>query len=178
MHADSTPTSHDTSAPDTAPVSKTQLKASAEALQDLGVKMIALPDSKLAQLPLSEDLLQAIKQAQKIKSNGALRRQRQYIGSLMRDIDAQPILTQFEKWEGKNQAENAFFHLLERRRDQLIQDDQALQTLIKEYPQLDIQNLRNLIRNARKEAQQNKPPKSSRLIFKYLRELCTTDSSG
>lgn len=178
-----------------AQLSKTKLKASADALQALGVKMIDLPDSKLQQLQLPEDLLAAIKQAQKIRANGALRRQRQYIGSLMRDIDAQPIIEQFEKWEGKNQAENAFFHLLERRRDQLIfghpihaqpaeataidqaQADQALAQFIAQFPSVDTQQLRTLIRNARKEAQQNKSPKSSRLLFKLLREVCSEAQS-
>jgi ribosome-associated protein len=154
------------------PISKTKLKASADALQDLGVKLLDLPDSKLAVLDLPETLLLAIQEGRKIRANGALRRHRQYIGTLMREIDAQPIIEQFEKWDGKNQAENAFFHGLEKRREQLIADDQALASFIQQYPNVDIQQVRTLIRNARKEAEQNKPPKSSRLLFKLLRDVC------
>ncbi len=154
-------------------ISKTKLKASADALQALGVRLLDLPDSKLAMLDLPELLTQAIQEARKIHANGALRRHRQYIGTLMREIDPQPIIEQFEKWDGKNQAENAFFHALEKRREQLIADDQALATFIQQYPQVDIQQLRTLIRNARKEGQQNKAPKSSRLIFKLLRDICS-----
>ncbi len=101
-----------------------------------------------------------------------MRRHRQYIGSLMRELDPQPIIEQFAKWDGKNQAENAFFHALEKRREQLIADDQALERFIQQYPTVDIQQVRTLIRNARKEAEQNKPAKSSRLLFKLLRDVC------
>ena len=154
------------------PISKTKLKASADALQSLGVKLLDLSPQKLAQLNLPENLYEAVKEGKKITANGALRRHRQYIGSLMRDIDPEPILEQFAKWEGHNQAENAFFHQLEKWREQLIQDEQFLEKFISQFPQVDIQALRTLVRNARKESEQNKPPKSSRQLFKLLREVC------
>ena len=74
------------------PISKTKLKAEADAQQDIGVKLTTLPSNKLAQLDLPERLLDAIKEANRITSNGALRRQRQYIGTLMREIDVTPIV--------------------------------------------------------------------------------------
>ena len=153
------------------PISKTKLKAEADAQQDIGVKLTTLPSSKLAQLDLPERLLDAIKEANRITSNGALRRQRQYIGTLMREIDVTPIVEQMEKWEGKNTAENAYFHQLERWRTRLIEDEAALSDFIAQYPNVDSQQIRTLIRNARKEATLNKPPKSSRELFKLLREL-------
>lgn len=153
------------------PISKTKLKAEADALQEIGVKLVALPNSKLAQLDLPERLVDAINEAKRITANGATRRQKQYIGSLMREIDVTPIVEQMEKWEGKNTAENAYFHHLERWRARLIDDEAALSEFIQQYPNVDSQQIRTLIRNARRESSANKPPKSSRELFKLLREI-------
>ena len=89
----------------------------------------------------------------------------------MREIDVAPIVEQMEKWEGKNTAENAYFHNLERWRARLIEDEGALSEFIQQYPNVDSQQIRTLIRNARREASANKPPKSSRELFKLLREI-------
>lgn len=153
------------------PISKTKLKAEADALQEIGVKLVVLPNSKLAQLDLPERLVDAINEAKRITANGATRRQKQYIGSLMREIDVAPIVEQMEKWEGKNTAENAYFHNLERWRARLIEDESALSEFIAQYPNVDTQQIRTLIRNARREASLAKPPKSSRELFKLLREM-------
>jgi ribosome-associated protein len=153
--------------------SKTKLKAEADAQQAIGKKLIDLPKDKLLKLALPEALFDAVLEAKRITSNGAIRRQLQYIGRLMREIDNAPIVEQLSKWEGKHNEENARFHGLERWRDRLISDSGsgALQELVATYPQVDIQLLRTLIRNAQKEAQANKPPKSSRELFKLLREM-------
>ncbi len=153
------------------PISKTKLKAEADAQQELGVKLVALPNSKLSQLDLPERLVDAIHEAKRITANGATRRQKQYIGSLMREIDIAPIVEQMEKWEGKNTAENAYFHNLERWRTRLIEDESVLAEFIQQYPNIDSQQIRTLIRNARREASLAKPPKSSRELFKLLREI-------
>ena len=157
------------------PISKTKLKAEADAQQELGVKLVALPNSKLAQLDLPERLVDAINEAKRITANGATRRQKQYIGSLMRDIDVAPIIEQMEKWEGKNTAENAYFHNLERWRARLIEEEGALSEFMAQHPNVDSQQIRTLIRNARREASLTKPPKSSRELFKLLREI-TSDT--
>jgi ribosome-associated protein len=133
--------------------------------------LVALPASKLAQLDLPERLIDAITEAKRITANGAIRRQKQYIGSLMRDIDVTPIVEQMQKWEGKNTAENAYFHQLENWRTRLIADENALSEFMGMYPNVDSQKIRTLIRNARREASSNKPPKSSRELFKLLREI-------
>ena len=153
------------------PISKTKLKAEADAQQELGVKLVALPNSKLALLDLPERLLDAINESKRITANGATRRQKQYIGSLMREIDVAPIIEQMEKWEGKNMAENAYFHNLERWRTRLIEDESAFSEFINQHPNIDSQQVRTLIRNARREASLAKPPKSSRELFKLLREI-------
>lgn len=153
------------------PLSKTRRKAAMQELQDLGEELIALNNAKLAQLDLPEVLLDAVKQAQRITSNGALARQRQYIGRLMREIDTAPIADMLARWKGTHQEENAHFHQLEKLRARLLEDDGALSEFLSAHPQADSQQIRTLIRNARKEATANKPPKSSRELFKLLRDL-------
>jgi ribosome-associated protein len=156
---------------DQEPLSKTRRKAEMHELQALGEELIELSSSKLAQLDLPETLLDAVKQAQRITSNGAIARQRQYIGRLMREIDTEPITAKLAKWKGANQEENAHFHQLEKLRTRLLEDDSALSDYLAAHPEADSQQIRTLIRNARKEAAAGKPPKSSRELFKLLRDL-------
>lgn len=152
------------------PPSKTKLKNEAEAQQALGVRLCELSKEKLLKLDLPESVYAAVLESKKITANGAIRRHRQYLGRLMREIDTAPIEEQLAKWDGKNQEENAKFHQLERWRERMIKDIKALDEFIALYPQTDIQQMRTLIRNAQKEMLANKPPKSSREIFKLLRE--------
>lgn len=153
------------------PISKTKLKAEADEQQALGVRLTELPKDKLLKLDLPDAVLTAVLDTKKITANGAIRRHRQYLGRLMRDIDNAPILEQLARWDGKHTAENAYFHGLERWRDRMIADSHVLAEFIALYPKTDIQQLRTLVRNAQKELAANKPPKSSREIFKLLREI-------
>ena len=153
------------------PISKTQLKADADAQQALGVRLSELPKDKLLKLNLPDTVLIAVLETKKITANGAIRRHRQYLGRLMREIDNAPILEQLARWDGKHTAENAYFHGLERWRDRMIADADVLAEFIALYPKTDIQQLRTLVRNAQKELAADKPPKSSREIFKRLREV-------
>ena len=159
------------------PISKTKLKAEADAQQELGVRLSELPKDKLLKLDLPDTVLTAVLDTKKITANGATRRHRQYLGQLMREIDNAPILEQLARWDGKHTAENAYFHGLERWRDRMIADSNALAEFIALHPKTDIQQLRTLIRNAQKELAANKPPKSSREIFKLLREATSNQSS-
>ena len=152
-------------------ISKTKLKAEADAQQALGVRLSELSKDKLLKLDLPDAVLTAVLDTKKITANGAIRRHRQYLGRLMREIDTAPIMEQLARWDGKNTAENAYFHGLERWRDRMIADSNALAEFIALHPQTDIQQLRTLVRNAQKELAANKPPKSSREIFKLLREI-------
>lgn len=153
------------------PISKTKLKAEADEQQALGVRLTELPKDKLLKLDLPDAVLTAVLDTKKITANGAIRRHRQYLGRLMRDIDNALILEQLARWDGKHTAENAYFHGLERWRDRMIADSNVLAEFIALYPKTDIQQLRTLVRNAQKELAANKPPKSSREIFKLLREI-------
>lgn len=159
-------------------ISKTKLKAEADAQQALGVRLCELSKEKLTKLNLPEALLEAVLDNKKITANGAMRRHKQYLGRLMREIDTAPIEEQLAKWDGKHTAENAYFHGLERWRDRMIADANILNEFITQNPKtspLDIQQLRTLIRNAQKESATNKPPKSSRELFKLLRDLTRID---
>ena len=152
-------------------ISKTKLKAEADAAQKVGKKLVALPKDKLIKLALPENLFEAVVEAGRITSNGALRRQMQYIGRLMREIDTTPIEEQLARWEGKDNEENARFHALERWRERLLTDADAVSAFVEAHPKTDVQRMRTLIRNAQKEQLANKPPKSSRELFKMLREV-------
>jgi ribosome-associated protein len=158
------------------PISKTKLKAEADAQQELGVRLTELPKDRLLKLNLPEDVVTAVLDTKKITANGAIRRHRQYLGRLMREIDTAPITEQLARWEGKHTAENAYFHGLERWRDRLINDANALSEFMALHPATDSQQLRALIRNAQKEQAADKPPKSSREIFKLLREITSPES--
>jgi ribosome-associated protein len=158
------------------PISKTKLKAEADAQQELGVRLTDLPKDRLLKLNLPEDVVTAVLDTKKITANGAIRRHRQYLGRLMREIDTAPITEQLARWEGKHTAENAYFHGLERWRDRLISDANALSEFMALHPATDSQQLRTLIRNAQKEQAADKPPKSSREIFKLLREITSPES--
>lgn len=154
-------------------ISKTELKRESEALQKLGQRLVSLSPSELKQVPLSENLAEAIKLAHKISNkHEALRRQMQYIGKLMRFEDAEPIEAALDVLANKHQAATHAFHQLELLRDKLINNgDSAISTLLEEQPQLERQKLRQLVRQAAKEATGNKPPKAARELFKYLREM-------
>lgn len=158
------------------PISKTKRKAAMDELQDIGATLIELPKEKLAKLDLPEILVDAIREAKRITANGATRRQLQYIGRIMRNVDTAPILDQLQRWEGKHTAENAYFHRLENWRTRLIAEEGVLSEFMLQYPNVDSQQIRTLIRNARREEAANKPPKSSRELFKLLREI--TAESG
>lgn len=152
-------------------ISKSHFKREAEAAQDLGEKLIALRQEQLDQLDLSETLYDAVMLARRLTSNGAIRRQRQYIGKLMRSEILEPIEAKFAEWERKDRTDTARLHRLELWRDRLLVDDKALREWVEEHPATDVQRLRTLIRNAHKEQAAGKPPKSSRELFKLLREM-------
>ncbi len=162
----SQPSLYDDEAP-----SKSQKKRDAEALQALGTELIALSHDSLKKLQLPENLYLAIREAQKITANGAIRRQRQYIGKLMRDIDPEPIREFLAVLRGESDQHTAWLHRLERQRDRLLQDDEALAEFLAAHPDCDVQNLRQLIRNARKEQAESKPPKAYRQLFQLLKSL-------
>ena len=153
------------------PISKTKLKAEADAQQAIGKKLINLSKEKLIKLDLPESLFDAVLEAKRLTANGAIRRQLQYLGRLMRDVDYTRIEEQLQAWDGKNVQENARFHTMERWRTRLITEPNALQEFLAQFPLADIQQFRTLIRNAQREELSQKAPKSCRELFKLIREL-------
>ena len=155
------------------PLSKTKIKQQMHDLQDLGEQLVGLPADKLAELDLPENLLDAIRDIKRISHSkfGAQKRQRQYIGRLMREVEPAPIIAKLEAWSGNSREHNAWMHQLERWRDRLLEDEGALTELLASHPGADAQRLRSLIRNAIKERELAKPPKSYREIYQALRDI-------
>jgi ribosome-associated protein len=151
--------------------SKSRQKREVEALQALGEILVELPDAQFKRIELPDELRTAVADCRKITQNGALRRQKQYIGKLMRGIDPAPIQAQLDVFSGVSAAENARLHQAEKWREKLIADNETLTLFLNQYPDADATHLRQLIRNARDEAARNKPPKAFREIYKALREV-------
>jgi ribosome-associated protein len=102
----------------------------------------------------------------------------QYIGRLMREIDATPIRERLEEWRGQGREHTAQLHTLERWRDELLAGDPALERFLREHPGADSQKLRSLIRNARREQSGALPPKSYRELFRVLREMTSEEPAA
>ncbi len=151
--------------------SKSELKRQMDALQDLGRALTELPRDKLKKFDLPEQLLTAVLEHQRIPSFGAKKRQEQYIGKLMRSIDPEPIRQQLAIMRGDSAEHAAWLHQLERWRDKLMADDKTLGAFVAEHPGADVQQLRTMIRNARKELAEQKPPKAYRQLFQTLKEF-------
>ncbi|HEY8101240.1 MAG TPA: ribosome biogenesis factor YjgA [Burkholderiaceae bacterium] len=154
--------------------SKSQLKREMTALQKLGEELIAEPRDRVKRVPMPEDVRDAILECQLIKDHEGRRRQLQFVGKKMRTLEEHEIAIiqkTIDSWKGASKAETAAMHALERRRDKLLGDDNALTDLLAEHPELDAQQMRTLIRNARKEQAASKPPKAYREIFQILKQL-------
>ncbi len=152
--------------------SKSKRKREMLALQKIGEILVELPAQELAKIPLSESLADAISAARSIKDHEGRRRQMQYIGRLMRHVDAQPIQEALDKYQRKDQVSKAKFHQLEKWRDKLIAEgDAALQPFIEKFPQADSQHLRQLVRNAKKDHDANKISGANTALFRYLRDV-------
>jgi ribosome-associated protein len=150
---------------------KTKIKREMKALHDLGRQLVEMPNSKFEKISLSERITDAIVLAKKLKK-AALQRQLRFIASIMSEEDTHTILAEIKQLSIPQEKEVEAFHQIEEWRDKLIAgDNDLLNELVTQFEAVDRQQLRQLIRNAIKEAQNNKPPKASRLLFKYLKNL-------
>jgi ribosome-associated protein len=152
------------------PVSKTKRKQEMHELQALGVALAALPESQIRLMGLSDRLRDAILEAKGIKSHEARRRQMQYIGRLMREADSEPIRARLSEIKGDSAQATAQHRRLESMREKLMADDEALTEFAAAHPGADLQALRSLLRNARKEQKEGKPPRAYRELFRFLKE--------
>jgi ribosome-associated protein len=148
-------------------LSKTKRKQEMHALQALGAALVELPEAQIASLDIAERLKLAVLAAKRIKSHEARRRQMQFIGKLMRDADPEPIRALIDSVQGSSAQAAARHQRLETWRERLIADDEALTAA---YPRTDLQGLRALLRNVRKEAKEGKPPRAYRELFRFIKD--------
>jgi ribosome-associated protein len=151
-------------------VSKTQRKREMLELQALGVALVELPESQLLEMSLEDRLREAIIEARRITSHEARRRQMQYIGRLMREIDPAPIRARLGAISSGSAQSAARHRRLEAWRERLLADDGALTAFAAEHPGADLQALRALIRNTRKEQKDGKPPRAHRELFRLIKQ--------
>jgi ribosome-associated protein len=153
-------------------LSKSARKREAAALQELGVKLSALPDQELKSLDLPDGLFTALRDLRRLPSHGAQVRQRQYIGKLMRAIDPEPVLAKLAERKQRHDLEIRHFQQIERWRDRLLSErDAAVEELLQEYPAADRATLLKLLDKAERERLEQRSPVGARELFAFLRQL-------
>ena len=154
--------------------SKSQLKREMEALQELGQALVELPKDALKRMPMTEDLADAVHECRRITDHEGKRRQLQYVGRMMRGLredEVAALRTALEEHRGVNKAATARLHWIERTREKLLANDAALTEFIRQHPGADAQEGRTLIRNARREQEQGRPPKYFRELFQWIKTM-------
>ena len=154
--------------------SKTRLKQQSHDLQKLGLALAELPDERLAALNLPERLLDAIVQYRGTRSHEGRRRQLQYVGKLMREVDAEPLREAVAAARLGSARDTLLLHEAERWRDALLADDEAMTRWLQAHADCDVQRLRSLVRAARREAAlppEQRNPRSHRELFQFIRPL-------
>jgi len=156
---------------DTLEISKSQRKRDANELLDLAKKLISMPDARLKRMPMDDDLRDEVDFARKIRAHGARKRQLMTVGKMLRKRDTDELADAVNDIDQKNRRVNVRFHQIEAWRNRLVEGtDQDLTALLEQSPDINVQTLRQLIRNAKKEVKLGKPPAASRKLFKLLRE--------
>jgi ribosome-associated protein len=156
--------------------SKSQVKREMHDLQKMGEELVALSAASRAKLPLDDELRDALQLADKLSNKReALRRHIQFIGRLMRSRDLEPIEQALALLRNTNQAATRQFHKVEQWRDKLLADNDTITEFIAAYPDVDVQQLRQLIRNAKKEQEKQQPPKAFRELFQLIKPQIIED---
>ncbi|MCH2041218.1 MAG: DUF615 domain-containing protein [Saccharospirillaceae bacterium] len=153
-------------------VSKTEMKREMDRLQELGKRLTELNANQWQTLTIKEVLRDALVESKRLKHNEARRRHLQYIGKLMRDEDVELVQQQVDLLDPSSEAFGRRVGQMERWRERLIKDDKAMNTFIDEYPHVDRQHLRNLVRNATKEmsSEPPKPGSGYKKLFQFIKE--------
>ncbi len=157
--------------------SKSQRKREMEALQETGAQLVTLNAGQLAQIELPERLHDAIIEAQRIRDFEGRRRQIQYIGKLMRDVDPAPIRARLDQWLGAAHEHTAAQHLIERWRQRLLDEENALTLFASEFPGHDLQRLRALIASIKRDQAANRPLRNYRELFRAVRGVILKKSA-
>ncbi len=164
------PPSHD--ADPTPPPSRTQRKKADHARKALGEALVALSPEQETGIDLPSELRAAVSLARKTRAHGARRRQIQYIGTLLRQIDIDPIRKALENIQRGDLVKARAFKRIEAWRDALRDgNDAIMEEILAACPAADRQQLRQLVRNARRETREGKGPGASRKLFKYLQKV-------
>jgi ribosome-associated protein len=151
--------------------SKTQRKKAVHELQDMGEELVQLNDNQLAQVEMPDFLRDAVMAARDITAHGALRRQLQYIGKLMRKVDAAPIRKKLDVWNAQSRGPTLMHKHAEEWRNRLLDEDGALSDLLREYPRADMVYLQKLVDATARERETGHPPRSFRLLYQALHAL-------
>lgn len=152
-------------------ISKTRRKKQMKALQDAGASLVKLSPEQLARLDLPEALREAVLACKRFTKHEAIRRQMQYIGKVMRDVDSGPIIEQIARLESPTRRDTALFHAAEKWREELLEHDDAVARFVHEFPEADPHRLRGLVEGAREEKRSSRPPKRSRELFHVLNAI-------
>jgi len=151
-------------------ISKTKLKQEAQALTDLGSKLLVLSTEQLRKFDLPDNLLEAFKVAKNIKKHGALKRQKLYIGKLLRSIDSKPIEAQFDMLLSPHKEDVKQFHDVENWRDKIIEEPKNINEFLGQYPLAQRQTLIKLHRDSINENPQIST-RAKRKLFLYIKEF-------
>lgn len=161
--------------------SKSQLKRDVNALQELGVELLGLPDSRIAALGLPDALVEALREARRLQdARGAKRRQQQLIGKLMRKVDPEPIREAVAQFKLGRAQDSLLLHQAEQWRERLVGEDSALQAFIDHFPGVDVQHLRSLLRAARKDRAQAPEQRNGRAwreLFQFVKAQMKADKA-
>jgi len=157
--------------------SKSQRKRDMHALQALGAELTRLTPEQLARIELPEELREAIAFAHRVTSHEGRRRHLQYIGKLMRGVDADAVRDGIARATGESRAAVAQMHLAERWRDRLLDDDAALTEFLAAHAGADVQWLRATIRAARREAAAQQAPRHARELYRWLHAQLQGDAA-
>jgi ribosome-associated protein len=140
-------------------------------LQGIGAALVKLSPERLSRLDIPEVLREAVLDAQRFTKHEARRRQVQYIGKIMRDIDAGPIIEQLNALEAPTRKQTAVFHVAEKWRQALVDDPEKVAAFVKEFPEAEPHRLRELATSAGEEKRTGKPPKQFRELFHVLNAI-------
>ncbi|MFN0300602.1 MAG: ribosome biogenesis factor YjgA [Burkholderiales bacterium] len=151
--------------------SKTQRKKAMHDLQELGAQLVDLSRERLGEIDLPLELLSAVQEAKRIKAHEARRRQLQYIGRLMRDVDPTPIRAKLDAWSGHSSAETALHRSAERWREELLSKEGALNAFASKFPDHDLQPLKKLISASAMELSLGRAPRHNREIYRLVRAM-------
>jgi len=152
-------------------ISKTRRKRRSHDLQDVGAALVELSEAELARLDLPESLRDAVLACKGITRHEARRRQMQYIGKIMRNVDAAPIAERLRALEAPSQRDTALHHLAEKWRQELLAGPEAMQRFAREFPEADRNHLGNLVKGALDERRDSRPPKCFRELFHAVNAL-------